>query len=170
MYKPDLWCHRCRHPLADNLVEPTASWKKDRPVSETQHLYVVPRVWEPSYDLDHEQQLFTWPRYQNGKFSHGGSGESMLDLTEEELRALQIVVLRTDVRKEQFGAVHQFNWKKVGLSRAYLKSELVSAANMPTPRAAAAFEYLMQTYHVWSPEDTERRRKKTKEGMPSSIY
>ena len=66
-------------------------------------------MWEPSYDLDHEQQLFTWPRYQDGKFSHGGSGESMLDLTEEEWRALQIVVLRTDVRKEQFGAVHQFN-------------------------------------------------------------
>ena len=126
-------------------------------------------MWEPSYDLDHEQQLFTWPRYQDGKFSHGGSGESMLDLTEEELRALQIVVLRTDVRKEQFGAVHQFNWKKVGLSRANFKRELLSADRMPTPRAAAAFEYLMQTYHVWSPEDTERRRKKTKEGMPLSL-
>ena len=77
-----------------------------------------------------------------------GAGVSMLDLTQDECSALQIVVLRTDVRKEQYGAAHQFNWKKVGLSRAYFKSELVSAARMPTPRAAAAFEYLMQTYYV----------------------
>jgi len=109
MYKPDLWCHRCRQPPADHLKRRLALWRKDVKVSETQHLYVVPRVWEPTVDIDHEQQLYTWPRYQGGKFSHGGSGESMLDLTEEEWRALQIVVLRTDVRKEQYGAVHQFN-------------------------------------------------------------
>ena len=90
----------------------------------------------------------------------------MLDLTEQEWRALQIVVLRTDVRKEQFGGVHHLNWKKVGLSRAYFKKELLSAESMPTPRAAAAFDYLMKTYYVWPQEIQEEHKKKHKEPLP----
>ena len=148
MYKPELLCHRCRKPPEDHPKARIALWKKFQPVSETQHLYVVPRVWPPGTELNHEQMLYTWPRHEHGKFALGGSGESMFDLTEEEWRALQIVVLRTDVRKEHYGAAHQFNWKKVGLSKAYFKSELVSAARMPTPKAAAALDYLMQTYYV----------------------
>ena len=42
-----------------------------------------------------------------------------------------------------YGAAHQFNWKKVGLSRAYYKRELVCADSMPTPRAKAALRYLL---------------------------
>ena len=106
MYKPELWCHRCRKPPedpADHLLARMALWKKFQPVSETQHLYVVPRVWLPGTDLNHEQVLYTWPRYEHGKFALGGSGESMLDLTEEEWRALQIVVLRADVRTNSIG-------------------------------------------------------------------
>ena len=38
MYKPDLWCHRCRQPPADHWTRRLESWKKTRPVSETQHL------------------------------------------------------------------------------------------------------------------------------------
>jgi len=66
----------------------------------------------------------------------------MLDLTQEEKRALQIVVLKTEVNKESYGAVHQFNWKKTGLSRAYYKEVLVDERSMPTARAAAAFRWL----------------------------
>ena len=50
----------------------------------------------------------------------------MLELSEEERRALTFVALRTEVRQEKYGAAHQYNWKKVGLSRAYYKKERVS--------------------------------------------
>ena len=66
----------------------------------------------------------------------------MLELTEEERSALAIVVLRTSVKQETYGAKHQFNWKKVGLSRAYFKGELVCPERMPTARARAAFFFL----------------------------
>ena len=68
----------------------------------------------------------------------------MLELDQEERRALQIVALRTEVQKEEYGAAHQFNWKTVGLSRAYFKRELVKEEVMPTPRAKAGFRYLMK--------------------------
>ena len=50
----------------------------------------------------------------------------MLELTEEERAALVIVVLRTTLRKEKYGGVHHFNWKKVALSRSYYKKEVVA--------------------------------------------
>ena len=40
------------------------------------------------------------------------------------------------------GATHQFNWKKVGPSRAYFKQTLVSEENMPTARSKAAYRYI----------------------------
>ena len=40
------------------------------------------------------------------------------------------------------GAAHQFNWKKIGLSRAYFKQTLVCEENMPTAKAKAAFRYI----------------------------
>ena len=67
----------------------------------------------------------------------------MLELSEEERSALTIVILHTSVRKETYGAAHQFNWKKVGLSRAYYKKFAVTEEAMPTQRAKAAFRYLM---------------------------
>ena len=69
-------------------------------------------------------------------------GESMLDLTEEEQRALQIVSLVTSVKAERYGAAHQLNWKKVGLSRAYFRKERLQESRMPTARCAAAFRFL----------------------------
>ena len=45
--------------------------------------------------------------------------------------------------KQWWNNHHQFNWKKVGLSRAYYKKELVCAESMPTVRARAAFLFLM---------------------------
>ena len=37
----------------------------------------------------------------------------MLELTEEEQRALQVVCLRTEVKQEKYGAANQANWKKL---------------------------------------------------------
>ena len=67
----------------------------------------------------------------------------MLELTEAERRALQVVVLRCEVKASQYGAAHQKNWKKTGLSRAFFQKERVCEGSMPTPRAAAAFRFLM---------------------------
>ena len=55
----------------------------------------------------------------SGEFQlEDGPGERMLELTQEEQRALQVVFLRTQVKQEKYGAAHHFDWKKVGLSRA----------------------------------------------------
>ena len=66
----------------------------------------------------------------------------MLHLTDAEVKALAIVVLKTDVKQERYGAAHQHNWKKVGLSRAYYKKVLVCEESMPTARAKAAYRFL----------------------------
>ena len=68
----------------------------------------------------------------------------MHEMTVDECRALSIVVLRTSVQQERYGAAHQFNWKKVGLSRAYFKKDLVCEASMPTDRCKAAFHFLRE--------------------------
>ena len=68
----------------------------------------------------------------------------MLELSPDEQQALQIVVLRTSVRAERYGAAHQLNWKKTGLSRAYYRKCRVQESSMPTPRAAAAFKFLRE--------------------------
>ena len=86
-------------------------------VDGTGELYVIPCIFPPDQPLLLGQWRRTWPRYHEGEFKNGGSpgpqfaGESMLELDLEERRALQIVVLRTEVRKEEYGAAHHFNWK-----------------------------------------------------------
>ena len=67
----------------------------------------------------------------------------MLELTEEENIALQIVVLVCKMEKEVYGASHHLNWKKIGLSRAYYKQR-IEERSMPTRRATAAYRFLMQ--------------------------
>ena len=67
----------------------------------------------------------------------------MLDLTEAERQALCIVVLRTQVKSERYGAAHHLNWTKVGVSRAYFVKDAVSEARMPSARAAAALRFLL---------------------------
>jgi hypothetical protein len=109
------------------------------------------KAWSP--------ECATWPRYEAGEFRlENASGASMIDLTQEERRALQIVVLRTSVEKEQYGGSHHFNWKKVGLSRAYYMKHAVNEASMPTPRAKAAFRFLMlhnRFYEVFQKKQAE---------------
>ena len=66
----------------------------------------------------------------------------MLELTLEEQRSLQIVCLERNVEQlKKTGS--SFNWKKVGLSRAYYKTQRLQVKNMPQP-AAAAFQFLQE--------------------------
>ena len=67
----------------------------------------------------------------------------MLYLTKEERHALTVVFLKTCVQPMTYGAEHQKNWKKTGLSTASFVSSLVSEASCPTPRSAAAFRFLL---------------------------
>ena len=114
----------------------------------------------------------TWPRYRGGKFiQEDGLGESMLELTEEEQRALQLVCLRTEVKKERYGSGYHFNWKKVGLSRAYYQKERVCEASMPTDRSRAALRFLLANiacYRVFHQE--QQRRLDTKTSLNISSY
>ena len=56
------------------------------------------------------------PRFHGGVFRCGAaSGEFIYELSQEEQNALRIVVLRTEVKEEKYGAAHQLNWKKTGL-------------------------------------------------------
>jgi hypothetical protein len=66
----------------------------------------------------------------------------MLDFTDAEKAALAIIVLKTTLKEERYGAAHQRNWKKVGLSRASFKDKLVCESAMPSIKAKAAFNFL----------------------------
>ena len=94
-------------------------------------------------------ECITWPRYVNGVFvlprkECAIEGNSMLELTQAEQDALRIVVLVCTLQKEVYGASHQMNWKKTGLSRAYYRQARVLSSSMPTRRAAAAYDFLMK--------------------------
>jgi hypothetical protein len=127
-------------------------------IKRTQELYVIPRL---SGDRKYwATECRSFPRYHNGKFSDCHcSGESILELTTEEQSALQIVCLRTNVKAEKYGGANQLNWKKVGLSRAYFKNVLVTEAGMPTPRAAAAFVYLLENNEFYKAFAAEQKRR-----------
>ena len=160
MYKPVAHCGRCTKPpaglstgaafanalrkrLKDAESGPTAS------VERTGQLYRIPRI-RPAGSTYRawSRECVTWPRYDAGYYSlHNATGETLLELSVDEARALQIVVLRTNVQAETFtpyGPGHHQNWKKVGLSRAYFKPELVQESSMPTPKAQAAFRFLCE--------------------------
>ena len=179
MYKPVQYCGRCTRPpravspgmslttllrkrnekyvAAQKRQKSATSEQQPEPVEKTGQLYKIPRMaLEGAVGIDSSWavECVTWPRYLDGEFKlTNRSGDRMLDMTEDEKRALQIVVLRCEVKQERYGAAHQVNWKKTGLSRAYFKSDRVSEGSMPTPRAAAAYRFLMaenQFYAVFS--------------------
>ena len=91
-------------------------------------------------------QLSDWPTYDeaNDVFTLFGvlSGVSLLDLTKEEARALAIVNLYCDVKKEKRGKAIP-NHKKMSLCRAEWRKEPVEA-NLPTPRSRAAYRWLLE--------------------------
>ena len=153
MYQPDVVCSRCTPSglgvsgasLLETLRAREAQYSgssSSAPV-RTQQLYAIPRGGHRSEGWALE--CVTWPKYDCGAFSlTARHGDSMLDLTQEEQQALQIIVLRTSVRQEKYGAAHHLNWKKVGLSRAYFRQGRLREDSMPTARAAAAFRFLQE--------------------------
>ena len=150
MYKPVAVCGACTSPpeeqsprllrvrygskAAPRRVPQTqvASYVRP-PLQRTGQLYRVPRM-RPSSELSSEgrepwaRECVTWPRYRDSEFVLGdGLGESMLELTTEEQRALQVVSLRCEVRKETYGRADHFNWKKVGHRPQRLHAAQVSS-------------------------------------------
>ena len=91
-------------------------------------------------------QLSDWPRYDevNDVCTLLGVlfGESLLDLTKAEARALAIVNLYCDVKKDVHGKAIPNN-KKMSLCRAEWKEEAVEA-NLPTARSRAAYRWLLE--------------------------
>ncbi len=112
-YAPVLLRNSCKRPATYRLRPEPASDLR-RSVVRTSQLYRVPRMRQgPCGIWPWARECITWPRYFEGEFVFGGTeGESMLELTRDEQRALQVVCLRTNVQKETYGARHQFNWKK----------------------------------------------------------
>ena len=157
MFKPLLHCGRCTPAvdrsepgrfLASMRARTAAKMKASKKtvvesVEKTEDLYVIPYVLETGVKwFSASRQNQTWPKYVDGVFKYHTTGECMLSLTPEERGALQIIVLRTNVEVERYGGSHQFNYKKIGLSRAYFKDRLVCAESMPTAKSRAAFLWL----------------------------
>ena len=119
-------------------------------VDRTNQLYVIPCIHTDAGER-WSRETKTWPRFHDGKYVDDCYvGESMLALSRDEYQALQIVVLRCDVKEEHWkGPPHHKNMKQVGLSRAYFKATLVTEESMPTARAVAALRYLTEqnTYY-----------------------
>ena len=79
----------------------------------SKELYRVPCVDLSARHLLSSNCIF-WPRYSQGAFVlMDKPGVSMLELTEEESRALTIVVLITKTKSQTYGAAHHANLKKV---------------------------------------------------------
>ena len=159
MYSPVVHCGRCTPPprghtasasMTDAMRARNDQYAAGETFRATGELYKIPRMvadgaafqaWSP--------ECIKFPRYHHGAFHlQNTTGQSILELTEEEQRALRIVCLKTSVQAERYGGAHQLNWKKVGLSRAWYQKSAVQAHSMPTPRAAAAFHFLME-HNEW---------------------
>ena len=77
----------------------------------------------------------------------------------------------TQVKKERYGAVHQFNWKKIGLSRAFFQAHRVEERGMPTDRCKAAFRFLMHNNRFYKMfQELQGRRMDTQASMNISSY
>ena len=137
-------------------------------VDHTRELYRVPRIAEGPRPVSWAKEVITWPRYEGGAFRLGVQGESLLDLTKDEADALCIILLKTQVRQEKYGAAHQFNWKKTGITRAQFSSRAVTAEHMPTARAAAAYQYLMQ-HNAWYKSFVQMQAERLSQGASLCI-
>ncbi len=150
-----------------------ASATPQRQVTRTAQVYRIPWMAQPGKQKLAVESV-SWPRYVDGRFTDAEAavGPSMLELTEEEYRSLQVVVLRTDVRAERWaGAGHFLNWKKVGVSRAYYKDKLVCEGSMPTQRAAAALRYLEAHSHYFRyHREQQRQRLQSHSSLNLSSY
>ena len=79
--------------------------------------------------------------------------------------------LTVQCKQEKYGASHQLNWKKTGLSRARFADREVSADTMPTARCKAAFQYLCEKNPFYANLLKEQQqRRATKASMSISSY
>ena len=136
-------------------------------VDKTRDLYRIPYAGESAQCATN---CVRWPNYDGHNFDLQNAGVSMLDLTDKERFALNVVYLKTCVRSEQYGAGHQENFTKTGLSRASFRSKLVSAESLPTRRAVAAFEFLMKNRFYKALHAEHRSRLEKKESLNISSY
>ena len=154
MYQPERHCGRCTKP-ANLAVVPGSMMLAQMQARKAKYeaaaeqakagmraslasgtLYRIPDVGQIPRIA---QECLTWPRYDAGALSlYARHGESMLELTVEEQRSLQIVCLECKT-KDMKKTGTSFNWKKIGLSRARYVSTRLDAQGM-TARAAAAFD------------------------------
>ncbi len=140
-------------------------------VHHTGQMYRIPRISETF----RAEECITWPRYYDGHYKMQTCGESMLDLSRNEADALRIVVLRCNMKKESYTpAGHQFNFKKVGLSRAYFKPALVTEASLIAAcneKTAAAFRFLMARNRYYAAfHRMHKERLENSESMNISSY
>ena len=151
MYRPVHFCGRCTPPEGTSAGEALIASMRSRaedhasggPIAKTGELYTIPYMRrEGAPFMAVSKECRTWPMYLHGVYQIVDAGESMLALSEDERRALAIIVLRTNCQQERYGAAHHSNWKKVGLSRAYYKEHALTEESMPTPKARAAFVWL----------------------------
>ena len=78
----------------------------------SKELYRVPCADRSSRHSLSSNCIF-WPRYSQGQFVlMDKPGVSMLELTEEESRALTVVALVTKTKSQTYGAAHHSNLKK----------------------------------------------------------
>ena len=114
-----------------------------KPIEKTAEAYKVPIVLPTGQPLPDE--CVTWPRYDGVGYvlGHHVAGESMLDLSLPEVKALRVVELRVKKQKEKWpGGPGHYNWKKTGLSTAKFMEKRVCRESMPTAKALAAFDFL----------------------------
>ena len=113
MYRPTQRCGCCTPLKAERgtflsrmRTRSARHSEADTVVVKTNQLYRIPRaeiVGQTGKYIAKEQ--VTWPGYRYGKYSMTESGESMLELSVKEIRALQIIVLKTKCKKEMYGVL-----------------------------------------------------------------
>jgi len=135
MYHPEAHCGQCVKPdvaeeaaAGETFLQRMARHRKRKyeaagassacgeagqSVVASKELYRVPCV-----DLSSRHRLSSncifWPRYCQGNFVLlDKPGDCMLELTDEETRALTVVVLITNTKSQTYGAAHHANLKKV---------------------------------------------------------
>ena len=145
----DCCCESARQGFAEGQAGPQAKaaqtevLQAPKPIEKTAEAYKVPIVLPTGQPLPDE--CVTWPRYDGVGYvlGHHVAGESMLDLSLPEVKALRVVELRVKKQKEKWpGGPGHYNWKKTGLTTAKFTEKRVCRESMPTAKALAAFDFL----------------------------
>ena len=127
---------------------------KMEPVLRTQQLYRVPRLPPVGQAVPPAWagEVVSWPRLAPGasEFSMSAvEGCAFLDFTDDEKKALRVIVIHVRKEQEMFSAnpnvpSHYKNWKKVGVSKGFYAPHIVDERSLPTPRCKAAFRWVVK--------------------------